>query len=500
MNGPGDAVRRETWVAGALCLVAGMRVFAFCGAFPFFANVDEQAHFDLVYKYSRGHIPGGLEHWAPGSARLIALYDSPEYNDRPDEYPGGVLPRPHWPLAEKDRGAYEAQVSSWVETVNHESMQPPVYYAVAGVWYRIGEAIGLSGGPALYWARFLNVLACGLLTWLAYVFGCVCFPDRPFVRLGLPFLVAFVPQDAFYSLNNDVFLPLVNGAAFLCLVLIVRDARKAWAFHAGTGLLVAAAVLVKFSSIAIVPVAVAMLALRVVRQRDGQARRRAIAETAVALAAAAIPIGVWCARNVSVLGDVTGSMEKARFLGWAVKPLGSMLDHPIFTPAGMAVFWRETLATFWRGEFVWAQRRLASPGWDLFYGISSFVMVAAALVAPFTWRRDIVARRRSALWPSFALFALSLAFLATISVVYDFGDCPYPSRAMPYMSSGRLALGALIPFSALYLCGWDAVLPRRLPEPVRWLTLIVPVLGFTASEIGMSRAVFESAYNWFHMI
>jgi hypothetical protein len=50
------------------------RVFLFSAAFPFFNNVDEQAHFDTVYKYARGYLPREI---APkfdvGAAEQIAL-------------------------------------------------------------------------------------------------------------------------------------------------------------------------------------------------------------------------------------------------------------------------------------------------------------------------------------------------------------------------------------------------------------------------------------------
>ena len=57
-----------------LCLVACVRVFVYSAAFPFFNNVDEQAHLDLVCKYSHGQVPRQLEGFgresadAPGAA------------------------------------------------------------------------------------------------------------------------------------------------------------------------------------------------------------------------------------------------------------------------------------------------------------------------------------------------------------------------------------------------------------------------------------------------
>jgi hypothetical protein len=157
------------------------------------------------------------------------------------------------------------------------------------------------------------------------------------------------------------------------------------------------------------------------------------------------------------------------------------------------------MATFWRGELVWALKPIASPGWDGFYVVSTTVFLAAAVIAPWTWRKDDRASDRWVLGPSLLLFTLSFAFLAAISVIYDFGACYYPSRAMPYMTSGRLATGALIPFAILYLSGLDALLPRTLAPRVRWAILTFPIALMTVSEIVMARPAFHSAYNGFHI-
>ena len=50
----------EGRIALILCVLAALRVFVFSAAFPFFTNVDEQSHVDLVSKYARGHVPAGL--------------------------------------------------------------------------------------------------------------------------------------------------------------------------------------------------------------------------------------------------------------------------------------------------------------------------------------------------------------------------------------------------------------------------------------------------------
>jgi hypothetical protein len=482
-----------------LCALAALRTAFFCAAFPFFGNVDEPGHFDLVVKYARGHVPSGFERWDLDSARLIVLESTPEYFETPDGYPDGAYPPPNRLATPEDRNKFESQMAVVLSSENHESTQPPLYYFVAACWYRVGKSLGLGGRHVLYWLRFLDVVLIGLLTWLAYVTARTVFPDRAFLRLGVPLLIAFFPQDSMYLVNNDVLLPLTGGAAFLCLLLLCRGPSRGYAFHAATGLLVAASILVKFSSVALLPVGAGMIGWSVWRWRRTPGLSVELAKGVVALAAAFLPVAAWATRNYFVLGDVTGSAIKARYLGWTLKPIAAWPSHPIFGARGLLIFLRETMATFWRGELVWALKPIASPGWDGFYVVSTTVFLAAAVIAPWTWRKDDRASDRWVLGPSLLLFTLSFAFLAAISVIYDFGACYYPSRAMPYMTSGRLATGALIPFAILYLSGLDALLPRTLAPRVRWAILTFPIALMTVSEIVMSRPAFHSAYNGFHI-
>src|SRR5207248_7828295 len=73
------AMRHERKSIWLFCAIAALRVFIFSAAFPFFNNVDEQAHFDLVVKYSHFHFPRAFEPVSAESARYIALFGSLEY-------------------------------------------------------------------------------------------------------------------------------------------------------------------------------------------------------------------------------------------------------------------------------------------------------------------------------------------------------------------------------------------------------------------------------------
>jgi hypothetical protein len=484
--------RTELTIVAAFCALAGLRVFLFDAAFPFFNNVDEQAHVDLVFKYARGHAPAGLETFDREAIEAILLYGSPEYTSPPGFLTRETMPEPVWrrlandPNRDRVLDAYAQKLS---KNVNHESMQPPLYYAVAGAWLRIGEALGLRGGSALYWIRFLNVPLIALLTWMAYVFARTFFPGDSFLALGMPLLTAFVPTDTFYSVNNDVLLPVVGGGAMICLLRIARGDSKSYAFHVLAGLLVAGCLMVKLSSVAIVPVAVAAAWF------GGRPWGKAASLLA---AAAAVPV-VWGARNLRLVGDVTASAPKLAILHWTVKPLAGIWSHPVFSIGGAATFWHETMAHFWRGELAWGLTPMAIPGVDMFYGASSAVLLLACTVALAIGRKTLPRDRQVVDGLNLAAFAGSIFFLLAVSVRYDFDGCVYPSSAHPFLTSGRLALAVWLPFAALYVGGLSVLLPGRRLLPARWAVLAGIVALITLSETSLSRVVFESGFNWFHM-
>jgi len=96
---PRDATgRRERLLVRLFCLLAALRIFVFTAAFPFFNNVDEQYHFDLVCRYAQGDVPQGLERCSAEAVALIARYGSPEYVWTLRDFPGMKTPPPESPL------------------------------------------------------------------------------------------------------------------------------------------------------------------------------------------------------------------------------------------------------------------------------------------------------------------------------------------------------------------------------------------------------------------
>src|SRR6478735_5789693 len=68
---------RERILIWLLCFAAALHVFFFSAAFPFFSNVDEYLHFDLITQYSRGQVPRGFNQLSEEALDWIVPYASP---------------------------------------------------------------------------------------------------------------------------------------------------------------------------------------------------------------------------------------------------------------------------------------------------------------------------------------------------------------------------------------------------------------------------------------
>jgi hypothetical protein len=483
-----------------LCCVAAFHVFVFSAAFPFFNNVDEQIHFDLAVKYSQGHVPRALEPISAEAVPYAVLYGSPEFVGIPANLPDGQFPPPPWqkPMASV-RQTLAARTEAWHNVINHEASQSPLYYMLAGAWWRLGKMLGFHDGSLLYWLRFVNMFFIIALVWLGYVAARLVFPERKFLRLGVPALLSFFPQTAFYSIQNDVLSPLCFGLAFICLVKLLRADATGVRLGAATGLALAATYLTKISNLSLLAMSGVVVLFKVLRlAKAGKLRAARLALTALALCAC-LPIGGWLAWTKYHFGDFTGTAAKIQFLGWTHKSFAEWWQHPIFTPHGLWTFVSGLLATFWQGEFLWHRQPLASPAVDTIYAVLSVCFIGVAAVALLSRSTTLTGPQRQALWLGFGSLLAAVAFLGFLSIIYDFQDCFYPSRAHPYFTSGRLMLGALIPFLLLFVYGLDCALNRLKTHWVKPAVLIGLVLFMIISEITIDRMMFSNAYNWFHM-
>lgn len=488
---------RNEWILILfLCFAAAVRVFVYSAGFPFFSNIDEDLHFDLVTQYSQARLPHSFDRLKDETLNWIVPYASPEFLFSPDQFPDGKFPTPLWKQSWPEVGPeVSATRAAWSTETNFESSQPPLYYALASLWGRVGHRLGLTGLQSLYWLRFLNVLLVAVVVLLGYLVARTVAPERVELRLGVPLLLAFIPQNVFYALNNDVLSPVCFGALLLCVLQWLRTDRPGLLLGSLTGLAVAAAYLTKLSNLPVIAVALIAIIVKlcaVTRQKPGVG---VIAFAALALCAA-IPIASWIIWTKYHFGDLTGSAAKITLLGWTRKPFVDWWRHPIFAPGGFWVFWWDLITSFWRGEIKWHSQPLSCPVADWFYAISSLALLGAALVG-LRKKAGLSTFQRQAIAIATLSFIASVAFLALLSIQFDFGNCINPSRAHPYFTSGRLLSGALVPFALFYVYG-ITYLFRRVNSALPLVVLGAIVACVTTSEIIVDRVVFASEHNWYH--
>jgi len=486
--------RKWIWL---ICLIAAVRIFLFSAAFPFFNNVDEQAHFDLVHKYSQGYLPvKGLDEYDKESTELILLYGSPEYFSNSSDV---SKKQPLWKNPSvKNSTEFQNHIKTQTKKLNHEVGSFPLYYFSAGIWLNLGEIIGLEGGHLLYWIRFLNIPIYIALIWVAYLFSTSYFSSSV-QRISLPLLICFYPQDVFYSINSDVLTPLFFSLS-IWMLLEIYFKEKSINFHIFTGLAIAATILVKVSNLILLVFVALIITLKLFHYMKHRKPGRDYFSIFLLLITAAIPIVWWFARNYFVLGDLTGSADKINSLTWSKKPLGEIWNHPILSINGVWFFLKELLKTFWRGEFVWYFKRICSESVDSFYIVSTVCLFTYSAFELFFQKGRLQTTNGILICMNYFLIFLSILAFAFLSMRYDFGNCFYPSREQPYFTSGRLMLGILIPFFIIYL---DSIfqLLNQLPQKntLTFITVLVIVSVMTFSEISLTRDVFLSHYNWFHL-
>jgi Predicted membrane protein (DUF2142) len=497
---PGFATRHERKLILLFCAIAALRVFTFSAAFPFFNNVDEQAHLDLVVKYARGDVPRDLGHYSSESANSIALYGSPEFFMAPQQFQANDFPPPNWTLpAEQGEQAVKANSAWWRSNENHESGEPPLYYAIAGLWLNLGRLFGITGAWLMYWVRFLNVFVASTLVWIGFVVAKVVFPDRQFIRLSVPLLLAIWPQTSFYSIQSDSLSPLCFGIAFIGLLKILEAEPPSLPLAIWTGFALAATCLAKTTNIALLLVAGIALMLKIRNLTERRRSRPVLLSLAVLIVSAAVPIALWFAWNYHTFGDLTATASKIEFLGWTRKPVGNWWPHPIFTLDGVKEFWPELMASFWRGEFIWHGKRLAGQPIDAFYWISSTLAIGVAIISLFPRITKLNDFQRESLWLAFSTFAVLVLFVVLLSMAFDFGLCPYPSREHPFFTSGRLLSGAAVPFFLLYSYALDRVFSWVSRMWLRVILLGGIVLFIVASQSTVNWRALSSRYNFFHL-
>jgi len=488
-------------IVAGLCLYAAIRILIFAAAFPLFNITDEDSHFLTIRMWAAGHLPGKeLPPVDPTFEAIYVLYGSPEYTHSQRDLDENGPQIPLYRLPPKAREAalrqtfYVQKFEDWSQKPNFEAQSPPLYYIVAAGWYRLGAALGIREWGQIYWVRFLNPIAYALLVWLSYKFVRKVYPQRAFLYIAVPALIAVFPQDVFFGMNRDV-LSAPLAAAALLLMMEAVDGRpgKDWFLVFGS-FLVGLAMLVEVSNCVLYGALAAAFWFRLREARPRQTLRLWV--LLVSAVAALGPPALWIWRNYLVIGDATGSRAKMQELTWTIKPVAQMWHHPLFTWDGSSYFLLQLTRTFWHGEYLWHGHWMRSATADWFYVFSSALMIGM-FMADFVARRTVMPPpQRLAGFQALFLVVSSVLFLAAISLPFDFHECIIPSRLRPFFINGRIISGVILPFVLIYASGLE-LLANRLRKWIPPAAVLFLLLAFiTTSEIMVREPAFYSSYNF----
>ncbi len=336
-------------------------------------------------------------------------------------------------------------------TIQYEDHQPPLYYLLASVIFR------LTSGSVLALRLFSVLLGAGVVAG-AYAVGKALLPDQPQIALGAAALVAFVPQHLamLAAVENDSLAELVVAVTLWLTVIYLKTERiKTWQL----GLLVGVGLLTKVSTlflIGLVPLAILIKwwigrdrarpldvgAQRAAPLRGENSRLTALLRELVLFAVPALILGgIWWAREISVYGfpDLFGLGRHNLVV--ADQPRTAELIGQIGMGAYLRQAVSETFDSFW-GQFGWMALPL-QPG---VYAALLIGLIAAAAGWMVGIARPLVTANGAAQRAAWAMLDLT-ALLALAQFVY------YNLEFLQLQ--GRYLYPGLIPFGLIVALGFD---------------------------------------------
>ncbi len=440
-------------LASIICLYF-LLGFAYAVETPRWQTPDEPAHYNYVAYLAENR-----------------LFPVLQMGDYPHEY-----------LEKIKAAGFPPEMS--IEPIRYESHQPPLYYALAAVVYRLASPLGFEGQFLLL--RLFSVLLGAILLSVAYAIVREIFPQDLFLALVATTFIATLPMHIAMSaaINNDTLAEVILAlVAWLCLKEIkVGLSRRQ---TVGLGVLAAVALLTKTTIYA--PAALLPLVALAARARRGR-WHTSLRKLGVVFGLGLLLSGWWFMRNVLTYGDLD-------LFAWHRHDsivVGQPTTVGWITQHGLARtvqdFFLVSFRSFW-AQFGWMGVLIDSRLYLLLAVVSVVVVVGFVL-----WLIRIA--RHPALLDRFrrwALLLLLLVFLlvAAALVSYNFKFVQH---------QGRYLFPALVPIGlgfALGLSEWVFLVARvmgRLPLPRRAhaallsvlqsVTFLLLCLGFALLDLG----------------
>lgn len=333
--------------------------------------------------------------------------------------------------------------------IQYEDHQPPLYYLLAAVIYRLTDG-------ALLPLRLLSVFIGGLTVIVAFATVQRLFPAQPYLAVGTAATVAFIPQHLAMmgGVNNDCLTELIVAAGLYVSVRLLTTAGasvRVGRYALALGLILGLGFITKATAYSLVFIVGAALLLRARRDRTPPAQ--VVRWFAIAAVPALILGGAWWARNISVYGfpDILGLRRHDAVV------VGQVRTAEVIAQEGFGRYLSDAIRTsfqsFW-GQFGWMGVVLPRGIIDALVILNAFLLMGAG-VAFVQFRAFVSAAQRDGL----LILALAAGLAMALFVYYNFEFAQWQGR---YTYTGLVAFGFY--FTAA-LAGW-ASLAR--PKGARW--------------------------------
>jgi len=427
-HSPGFASRLLPFV------VAGYLLAGVCYALftPAWQAPDEPAHYNYVGYLVEKH-------------RLPVL----QMGDYPHEY-----------LEQLKAKRFPPEMS--IDPLRYEFHQPPLYYLLATVVYR------LTSGSLLALRLLSLLLGAGLLL-VAWALVRAIFPDQPALAAGTTAFVAFLPMHVAMTsaVNNDALAELLLASSVLGLVRYLRASvgaglRPAPTGPAGLGVLIGLGLVTKITAFIALPLA--LMAILMAPRNKGERTRDAL----LIFGLAGLLLLPWLARNHLTYGglDLLGLRRHDQIVVGQPRT-AEWLAQMGWTRLCQA-FAETTFRSFW-GQFGWMGVLLDARLYLLLEVLSGLVILGGLLFAV----RNLRPASQCALeqsgpegYPLFRptrsqwrLLALLSAWLVLVFLSYVWWNLQFVQH------QGRYFFSALIPLGLIFALGLAEVLCR----PHAWL-------------------------------
>ena len=334
------------WTLPALWLCFLLRALFYCSLVPLWEGYDEYAHFAFIqYFATTGTLPDALHtntsREVQESMRLAPMpWMQRDLRQNVTHDAWWRLPAPE--REDRERRLRDLPPQGATEPSRdfvpiYEAQQPPLYYALLAVPYRLLSATPLI--TRVWWLRFFTAALASLVIPLGFLSAREILGDvRP--AFAVTALIASMPELmlAVCRIGNDA-LAVVAGTLCLWLAFRTSEAQHRNRSAALLGIAVGLALLTKAYFLALLPPLV-LLPLLVWR-------KRALVPSLLLASGPIVFAGWWYARNLMLTGSLSGEQTEVAIQRFSVVEMLHMIARVPWIKAADFIF----MSHIWLGDW-----------------------------------------------------------------------------------------------------------------------------------------------------